>query len=86
MTFYTLIRHVEYEGSSFVGNFASVEAVFAHLNEGVGYLMDGWDPKGTPLESLNEYDTDRPSVTGGWYLDGPGDVSFSIYACGVEVS
>jgi len=88
MTFYTLIRHVEYEGSSFIGNFASVDAVFAYLKQRGGYMMDAaWHPTSAELEPLEEeYDLDRASVTGGWYLDAPSDLSFSIYACSVEVS
>ena len=86
MTFYTLIRHVEYEGSSFIGNFASIEAVFAHLKSSGGYMMTHWTPTPEELEPLDSYDTDRASVTGGWYLDAPSDLSFSIYACSVEAS
>ena len=84
MTFYTLIRHVEYEGSSFIGNFASIEGCFTHLREAGGYMMDHWHPTSADLEPLDSYDTDRASVTGGWYLDAPSDLSFSIYACTVE--
>ena len=86
MTFYTLIRHVEYEGSSFVGNFASVDAVFTYLKQSGGYMMDDWHPTSAELEPLDDYDLHRASVTGGWYLDAPSDLSFSIYACSVEVS
>ena len=82
--FYTLTRHVEYEGATFLGNFTSIEQVFAYLSQLEGYLMDEWQPQASELDTLDAYDTDKHGVTSGWDLNGPGDMSFRIYACSVS--
>ena len=85
MTFYTLIRYIEYEGSNFCGNFASLEEVFTYLHQTDGWLMDEWFPQPEELECIDDnYDIDFASVTSGWRLDAPGDSHFHIYACSVR--
>ena len=81
--FYTLVRHVEYEGGDFLGNFSSLEAVFAYLDQLDGFLMEDWHPEASDLEVLDSHDTDKHGVTSGWDLTGPAGVSFHIYACSV---
>ena len=82
MTFYTLMQHVDYEGSSFCGNFASLEDVFAYLHQAEGWMMDEWFPQQEELEYIdNDYDIAFASVTSGWRLDAPGNSHFRIYAC-----
>ena len=87
MTFYTLIQYVDYEGSTFHGNFASLEDVFTYLHQAEGWMMDEWFPQQEELELIdNEYDIDFVSVSTGWRLDAPGDSHFHIYACSVRVA
>lgn len=81
MTFYTLIKHVDYESSSFCGNFPSIEAIFEHLSTLRGYYFGEWQPDTKQLSPVELDECDYPSVTTGWQLNGPGDCSFQIHAC-----
>lgn len=87
MTFFTLIQHVDYEGASFCGNFASLDDVFVYLHQADGWLMDEWFPQQEELEHIDDdYDIAFASVSTGWRLDAPGDSHFRIYACSVGVA
>ncbi len=86
MTFFTLVRHVEYEGGDLQGNFASLDAVFAHLAQLEGWMMDGWEPDTEEIVPLEPDEVYFPSASTGWELNAPGDISFRIYACSLEAA
>ncbi len=82
MTFYILMQHVAYEGSSLKGSFASLQDTLDHIDQMDGYCMDGFRCDRFGLIPLDEWDIDRvQGATGGWHIPGPADLSFSIFAC-----
>ena len=82
MTFYVLMQHVDFEGSSFKGTFKSLDDTFDHIDQLDGYCMDEFlvdREGGTPLDAYNLESI--PHTTAGWVFNGPSDLSFYIYAC-----
>ena len=89
MTFYILLQHVDYEGGSLKGTFASLEDALDHIDQMDGYFMDEFlvDRDAlTPLDDCIGYINQIQNATGGWIVDGPGDLSFAIYACSLGVT
>ena len=77
---YVLLRRVDYEGSSLLGAFTSLEGVFSHLRTLDGYLMDEFRVDEAEVSELDEWSIDNVAgCTQGISIDGPSDLSFEIY-------
>ena len=53
MTFYILMLHVDYEGGSLKGTFASLEDALNHIDQMDGYCMDEFSVDRDALASLD---------------------------------
>jgi len=84
MTFYILMQTVQHEGSSLKGTFASLEDALDHIDQMDGYCMAGWTCDRDDVDPMFEDDWTLECVqnaTGGWYINGPADLSFSVFSC-----
>ena len=82
MTSFILLQNVAYEGSSLKGVFGSLERALDHLNSLNGYCMDEWTCDRASLRPIEEYELERVcGSTAGWWIRGPADLSFTIFAC-----
>ena len=82
MTIYTLSRNVAYETSTFLGAFETFDQVVEHINNLEGYLMDEFVVDTDTIQVIDD-DWTLSQVhngTGMWSIDGPSDVSFTIYS------
>jgi len=87
MTSFILLQNVAYEGSSLKGIFSSLEGALDGLDSLDGYYMDEWTCDRDALESLDDWELSRVmNATAAWTLPGPGDLSFTIFACALEVA
>ena len=87
MTIYTLTHNVAYEGSTFLGAFESFEHAIDYINNLEGYLMDEFivEPEGIEVVDDGWALSRVHNGTGMWYIDGPSDVSFTIYSIALGV-
>ncbi len=82
MTFYVLMQHVAFEGSSLKGTFLSLDDTFDHIDQMDGYCMAEFTCDREDLESMDEWSLDQvQNATAGWVVNGPADLSFHIFAC-----
>ena len=82
MPSFILLQNVAYEGSSLKGVFSSLEGALDHLDSLDGYCMDEWTCDRASLRPIDEYELQRVcNSTGGWWIQGPADLSFTIFAC-----
>ena len=87
MTSFILLQNVAYEGSSLKGVFSSFEQALDHLDTLDGYCMDKWTCDRDTMEPLNTWNVSRvANATAGWRINGPADLSFSIFACAITQS
>ena len=87
MTGFILLQNVAYEGSSLKGVFNSLEGALDGIDSLDGYYMDEWTCDRNELEPLDDWELSRVAhATAGWTLSGPGDLSFTIFACALEAA
>ena len=85
MTGFILLQNVAYEGSSLKGVFASLEAALDHIDEMDGYCMEEFTCDRESLTPVDNYDLQTvKNSTAGWDINGPSDLSFTIFACALE--
>jgi len=83
MTCYALELNIAYEGSSLLGVFTSVANILIYLSKLDGYLLDNFFPTERDLEVL-EGKCDVQNSIAVWRIEGPSDMSFSIYAVSLK--
>jgi len=82
MTSFILLQNVAYEGSSLKGIFASLEAALDHIDRMDGYCMEEFICDRESIELVDDHELGRvQNATAGWDLDGPSDLSFTVFAC-----
>ncbi len=82
MTCYTLLRNVDYEGSSLQGVFASIDDALSYLEALDGYLMEEFAPtqEDMTVQEDDWYLEQVQNAIAAWEINGPSDISFTIYA------
>ena len=84
MTSFILLQNVAYEGASLKGVFATFEEALDHIDKMDGYCMDEFTCNRDEIETLENYEFQNVmNASAGWHLEGPADLSFSIFACAV---
>lgn len=85
MTCYTLLRNVDYEGSSLLGVFASIDDALELLETLDGYLMEEFAPtQDDMVVQEDEWYLDQvQNSIAAWEINGPSDLSFTI--CAIEL-
>lgn len=84
MTSFILLQNVAYEGASFKGIFATLEAALDHIDSLDGYCMEEFTCDRELIVALDDYELQKVhNATAGWSLPGPADLSFEVYACAV---
>ena len=82
MTSFILLQNVAYEGSTLKGIFASLELALDHIDKMDGYYLEDFTVDRDTFQTLDGWDFQNvQNVTAGWVFRGPGDLTFTIYAC-----
>ena len=84
MTSFILLQNVAYEGSTFKGVFASLEAALDHIDQLDGWCMDEFIVDRASSQPIDDSElVNAQNATAGWIFSGPADLSFHIFACAI---